>query len=51
MGVRGVLTRLLPGDGTIVVVECRQCGNSVEPGTDQCPECGASEICRYEIPA
>jgi uncharacterized OB-fold protein len=50
MGVRAVLARLLPGDGTDVVVECRHCGRTVTPETDICPECGASEFCRYEIP-
>lgn len=49
MGIRGAFARLLPGDGTVVVVECRQCGATVDPETDQCPECGATEICRYEI--
>jgi uncharacterized OB-fold protein len=49
MGIRGAFTRLLPGDRTVVVVECRQCGTTVDPATDQCPECGAVELCRYEI--
>jgi len=49
MGLRGAFARLLSGDGTVVVVECRQCGATVDPATDQCPECGATEICRYEI--
>ena len=49
MGIRGAFARLLPGEGTVVVVECRQCGTTVNPATDQCPECEATEICRYEI--
>jgi len=49
MGIRGAFARLLPGDRTVVVVECRQCGATVDPAADQCPECGAIEICRYEI--
>lgn len=50
MGIRTVFARLLPGDGVDVVIECRQCGRTVAPDTDDCPECGASEFCRYEIP-
>lgn len=50
MSVRAVLTRLLPGGGSDVVVECRRCGTTVDPETDACPDCGATEFCRYEIP-
>lgn len=50
MGIRAVFTRLLPGDGTEVVCECRQCGTSVSTDTDECPACGSGEIQRYEIP-
>jgi uncharacterized OB-fold protein len=50
MTVSTVLTRLLPGGGPEVVVECRRCGTGVSPGTEECPDCGASEFCRYEIP-
>jgi uncharacterized OB-fold protein len=49
MGIGEAFARLLPGDGTVVVVECRQCGTTVDPATDQCPMCGATELCRYEI--
>jgi uncharacterized OB-fold protein len=49
MGVRTVLTRLLPGSGSNVVVECRNCGTSVSPGTEECPDCGDTEFSQYEI--
>lgn len=49
MGVRTVLTRLLPGDNTEVVWECRQCGTNLSPGADECPDCGSDEIGRYRI--
>jgi len=49
MGVRGIITRLFPGSGTEVVIECRQCGATVDPETDTCPECGATGFCRYNI--
>jgi len=49
MGVRGVLTRLLPGTETVVVVECRRCGATVDPEMDQCSDCGATGFSRYEI--
>lgn len=50
MGVRTVLTRLLLGGESKVVVECRTCGTSVSPGTEECPDCGSTEFSRYEIP-
>ncbi|SEO75216.1 hypothetical protein SAMN05216388_101838 [Halorientalis persicus] len=50
MGVRTVITGLLPGGGSDVVVECRNCGTTVSPGTDACPDCGRDQFCRYEIP-
>jgi len=50
MSVQTVLTRLLPGGGAKVVVECRNCGTAVSPGTDECPDCEENEFCRYEIP-
>ncbi|MCU4716601.1 hypothetical protein OB916_00770 [Halobacteria archaeon HArc-curdl5-1] len=50
MSVRTVITRLLPGGGSKVVVECRNCGTSVSPGTEECPDCGENEFVRYEIP-
>jgi len=49
MGVRTVLTRLLPSDETEVVVECRQCGENLAPGADECPKCGSDEIERFQI--
>jgi rubrerythrin len=30
--------------------ECRQCGSSVDGGTDECPECDGTDIAEYEIP-
>ena len=50
MSVRTVITRLLPGGGSNVVVECRNCGTTVKPGTEECPDCEKDEFCRYEIP-
>jgi uncharacterized OB-fold protein len=50
MSVRTVLTRLLPGGGSKVVVECRNCGTTVEPGTEVCPDCETCDFVRYEIP-
>jgi len=49
MSLRSVLTGLLPGDTTEEVVECRQCGTTVETETGACPECGATEFSRYVI--
>jgi uncharacterized OB-fold protein len=49
MSVRAVLTRLLSGDDTEVVVECRQCGTNLSPDADECPDCGSEEIGRYRI--
>jgi uncharacterized OB-fold protein len=49
MGVHSLLTRLLSGGGSDVVVECRHCGANVSPKAEECPDCGGSEICRYEI--
>ena len=49
MRVHTVLTRLLSGDETEVVVECRQCGEDLASGTDECPKCGSAEIERFQI--
>jgi len=49
MGVPTVLSRLLPGDESDVVVECRQCGTNLTPDTDECPECESDEIGHYRI--
>ncbi len=49
MSVRTVLTRLLSGDETEVVVECRQCGENLASSTDECPTCGSTEIERFYI--
>lgn len=34
---------------TEVVRECRHCGTAVEPDEQECPNCGSSDIARYEI--
>lgn len=49
MGVRTVLTRLLPGDETEVVVECRQCGATRATADGACPECGSEQTERFQI--
>jgi len=49
MSVRTVLTQLLTGDRSHVVVECRHCGTNVSSGTEECPDCGATEFSRYEL--
>lgn len=49
MSVRTVLTRLLPGDETEVVVECRQCGENLASDTDECLKCGSDEVERFQI--
>ena len=49
MSVRTVLTRLLPGDETEVVVEGRQCGENLASGADECPQCGSDEIEHFQI--
>jgi hypothetical protein len=50
MSVREVLKRLLPGDGIEVVVECCQCGTSIDSNAEECLDCGSEEIVRYHIP-
>ncbi|QLG62519.1 zinc-ribbon domain-containing protein [Halorarum salinum] len=32
-----------------VVHECRECGVTVEEGAEVCPNCGSTEIARYEF--
>jgi len=49
MSVRTVLARLLPGDETEVVIECRQCGTNLESEVNECPKCGSEEIERFQI--
>jgi rubrerythrin len=49
MGLRSALSGFLPGDTTEEVVECRQCGTTIETETDACPECGGTEFSRYVI--
>jgi len=50
MSVRKVLTWLRPGNGPKVVIECRNCGTTIEPRTEDCPDCGQQEFIHYEIP-
>ncbi|WP_433634654.1 hypothetical protein [Halomicrococcus sp. NG-SE-24] len=33
-----------PGDEPAVVVECRQCGTTLEASRDRCPECGSDDV-------
>ena len=30
-------------------VECRQCGTTIDASDNRCPQCGSTEIARYEI--
>ncbi len=49
--MRGFWSRVLLGTaGRTVVLECRRCGTPVDGTTETCPQCGSSEIARYEIP-
>ncbi len=49
MTLRAAFVRLLSGDETEVVVECRQCGSNLPLNADECSECGSDEIGRYRI--
>ncbi|GAA0464309.1 hypothetical protein GCM10008985_21430 [Halococcus dombrowskii] len=45
------IKRLLSPSTAESVVECRNCGASVDPDSECCPRCGSSEIASYEIGA
>lgn len=50
MSLRAAVKRVILGSqSATVVVECRHCGTNVDPDTDRCPECGATERNRYEL--
>jgi len=42
------LRSLWPGTST-VVHECRHCGQTVEAGTERCPNCGTGGIASYRV--
>jgi len=42
--------RSFVGDGVPTrVYECRHCGTSVDPDTEECPSCGRSEMVALEV--
>jgi len=41
--------RVLGQSNRELVVECRQCGSTVDPGAESCPLCESAEIARYDI--
>jgi uncharacterized OB-fold protein len=41
--------RVLGQSNRELVVECRQCGSTVDPGAESCPVCESAEIARYDI--
>lgn len=44
------LDRLLSGgDDTEVLVECRNCGRTLDEDAAVCPACEATEFARYEV--
>lgn len=44
------LDRLLSGDDdTEVLIECRNCGQTLEEETAVCPACEETEFARYEV--
>ena len=49
MGIRTALTIVWPGSRDEIHVECRHCGTTLEPPSEQCPECGATEFSQYEL--
>lgn len=40
---------LSDADSSEVLVECRQCGATLDGEGDPCPECGSSESARYQL--
>lgn len=32
-----------------VLYECRRCGRTLDPSTEECPDCGAAEIAQYHL--
>jgi ribosomal protein L37E len=44
------LTRLFGEAEIDLIVECRRCGTTLEPGdVERCSECGSSEIATYQL--
>ena len=41
--------QILSQSTQVSIVECRDCGASVEPDTESCPNCKSSEIAHYNI--
>jgi rubrerythrin len=45
-----ILERVGLGNGpSVVVVECRRCGTTVERGTTVCPVCESADIVTHQI--
>jgi len=36
-------------DSSDVLFECRNCGTSLAPESEHCPECGSDAVVRYEL--
>jgi rubrerythrin len=32
-----------------VLYECRNCGTTLEEAIEECPECGAADVARYQF--
>ena len=47
----GILESLRKAGGvdTETIIECRFCGKTVAPSTDECPICGGEEFARFEF--
>ncbi|MEZ3143144.1 hypothetical protein [Halobaculum sp. MBLA0143] len=43
------LDGLLSGDDAEVLIECRNCGRTLDEDTGACPACEATEFARYEV--
>jgi rubrerythrin len=41
--------RMLGQSNRELVVECRECGSTVDPGAESCPVCESIEIAQYDI--
>lgn len=49
MGVRTLLARLRAIKKADSIVECRHCGTTVTPETDECPACGGRAFAQYDV--
>jgi uncharacterized OB-fold protein len=45
--IQSLLDRLFATESTLH--ECRNCGETVDPDVDRCPNCGATEIASYHV--